>query len=171
MPLASPPLPGEKNTDIGAWGPQLWHTLHMVALNYPDAPSPDDKRNYKAFFESLQFVIPCASCADNYALHLRQLPVDRFLDNADALFAWSVHVHNMVNKSYGKRSWSVADAKRYYVDYRATTGAPATERQFVYLRELLINLLILLACLIVAATIIYASARGIIALRTVRWAR
>lgn len=162
-------MSGEKNTDIAAWGPQLWHTLHMVALNYPDAPSSDDKLNYKTFFESLQFVIPCASCADNYAQHLRQLPIDRFLDNADALFAWSVHVHNLVNKAYGKKSWSVADAKRFYAHYKGHQAASPTERQFVYLRDLLINLLILLACLIVAATIIYAGVRGFKALRTVRW--
>jgi Erv1 / Alr family len=115
-----------KNTDKEAWGPQLWHSMHMIALNYPDKPSPSDKLNYKIFFESLKDVIPCLSCADNYAEHLQELPIDRHLDSARSLFTWTVKVHNIVNASRGKRTWAVEEAIAYYSAYTmqgAASGA------------------------------------------------
>ena len=111
-----------KNTEKHAWGPQLWHSMHMIALNYPDRPSPSDKLNYKLFFESLKDVIPCLACSDNYAEHLQELPVDRYLDSAGNLFAWTVHLHNIVNEFHRKRAWTIEEAVRFYSKY---SGAPS----------------------------------------------
>jgi hypothetical protein len=115
------PVP-HKNTDKAAWGPQLWHSLHMIALNYPDKPSAGDKLNYKLFFEALKDVIPCIACADNYAAHLHELPIDRYLDSAGSLFAWTVHVHNMVNDVHGKQKWTLQQALAFYSSYKG--GCP-----------------------------------------------
>lgn len=115
-----------KNTDKDAWGPQLWHSIHMIALNYPDRPSASDKLNYKLFYESLKDVIPCLACADNYAEHLQDLPVDRYLDSAGSLFAWTVHLHNIVNEVHSKRVWTVEEAIAYYSNIKG--GAMASNR-------------------------------------------
>ena len=37
--------------DKNSWGEYLWHTIHFVALGYPNNPSDIDKKNYKNFFE------------------------------------------------------------------------------------------------------------------------
>jgi hypothetical protein len=100
--------------------------MHMIALNYPDRPSPSDKLNYKLFFESLKDVLPCLACADNYAEHLQELPIDRYLDSAGNLFAWTVHVHNIVNESQGKRKVSVQEALDYYASYRGPAASSAS---------------------------------------------
>lgn len=106
-----------KNTDKNAWGPQLWHSIHMIALNYPDQPSPTDRLNYKLFFESLKDVIPCLTCADHYGKNMQDLPIERYLDDSGKLFEWTVALHNLVNSTYKKREWSVDEARAFYATY------------------------------------------------------
>jgi Erv1 / Alr family len=122
QPPSSTRLP--KNNDKLAWGPQLWHTIHMVALNYPDRPSPSDKLNYKLFFESLKDVIPCLSCADNYAEHLQEKPIEKALDSAYNLFAWTIDLHNIANSFAGKPQWPLQDAIRFYSKYEPSFDCP-----------------------------------------------
>ncbi len=165
----------DKNTNIEAWGPHLWHSIHLIALNAPDKPSTSDKLNYKMFFESLKDVIPCLTCADAYAEHLQSLSIDQYLDSAANLFAWTVHIHNMVNETYGKKKWSVEDAREFYVQYKgprhetqvaarrlcgnsASHGIDAETNNassYAYLRSYMINLIILLACVVLIIVIFW----------------
>jgi predicted helicase len=57
------------------WGPYGWKFMHFVALAYPQKPTADDKKNYKTFFESIQNILPCALCSNNYKKHLLELPL------------------------------------------------------------------------------------------------
>jgi hypothetical protein len=98
------------------WGPPMWRTLHFIALGYPTNPTNDHKQAYKHFFENLHHVIPCGLCASNYQQHLQEVDISTFLENTDTLFAWTVHVHNIVNKENGKREWSVEEAKTHYIE-------------------------------------------------------
>jgi hypothetical protein len=104
--LARPPV----------WGPAFWRTLHLVALGYPERPSPDDASGYRAFFAGLGSVIPCGTCAANYARHIREVPMtDDLFDGSrrDALFDWTVRLHNLVNAELGKRAdWSATQARQ-----------------------------------------------------------
>ena len=166
----------DKNTSIEAWGPHLWHSIHLIALNAPDKPSTSDRLNYKMFFESLKDVIPCLTCADAYAEHLQTLSIDQYLDSAANLFAWTVHIHNMVNETYGKSKWSVEDAKAFYVNYKGprhemelqarrrcgeSAGThlsdPVTSagQRYVYLRTYMMNMLILVACTVLLVVIMW----------------
>ena len=83
------------------WGPSTWRAIHYVALGYPSAPSEDDVAAYGAFFGSLQRVLPCESCANNYRRHLRELPIEPYL-RSGRLFEWTVLLHNLVNRELGK---------------------------------------------------------------------
>ena len=47
-------------------GPPAWIFLHSITFNYPVKPSKETQIQYKNFFESLQFVIPCHKCQKNY---------------------------------------------------------------------------------------------------------
>lgn len=168
----------KKNSDKDAWGPQLWHSLHMIALNYPDKPSASDKLNYKLFFESLKDVIPCIACADNYAEHLHEMPIERFLDNAHSLFGWTVELHNIVNAHTGKRKWTVEEAVKYYSEYEPNpacrgeasalsgsgsgSGASASQHhagramtRYETAKDMFVSMIILLACLIIALIMVY----------------
>lgn len=100
------------------WGRFLWYSIHFVALDYPENPSPQDRAKYKSFFENLGAVIPCYKCSVNYKRHLEELPLVSdgadFLENRGSLFAWTVELHNIVNKELGKPVVSLDDAFAMY---------------------------------------------------------
>jgi len=100
--MESPPPP--------VWGPSLWRAIHLVALGFPsdEEATPDQRLAYRAFFENLHYVIPCSTCAVNYQTHLQhdmpRIPVDPVPGTMTQarLFAWTVELHNVVNRSLGK---------------------------------------------------------------------
>lgn len=96
------------------WGPFFWHTMHISALGYPETPSYLDKKAAKDFFESLQFLLPCNICREHYSRHLREYPLTPYLDNRADLFKWTVLMHNIVNKSLNKISWTESEIIEYY---------------------------------------------------------
>ena len=52
------------------WGPSAWTFLHTIALQYPELPTDDDKKQYYIFFNSLKDVLPCPNCRMHYSEHL-----------------------------------------------------------------------------------------------------
>ena len=94
------------------WGPSAWLFLHTVTMSYPDNPTPKDKENFKTFFETLAEMLPCESCRDHYKRTIKEVPIDRYLDSKEHLFGWLVEQHNRVNMLYGKKTYSIDDAKR-----------------------------------------------------------
>ena len=55
------------------WGPHAWIFLHSVSFSYPDDPTEEDKKEYKKFFESLQYVLPCDTCKYNYKKKIKKI--------------------------------------------------------------------------------------------------
>lgn len=99
------------------WGKHLWYSIHYIALDYPQRPSQEDALAYKHFFENLWRVIPCYKCGQNYQKHLQELPLDaNALSSRDALFAWTVALHNIVNRDLGKPQVALEDARRMYAN-------------------------------------------------------
>lgn len=96
------------------WGPFFWHTIHIVALGYPQEPTYLEKRSAKEFFESLQYLIPCPICRTHYQEHLQTYPLTPHLDSRQSLFRWTVVLHNAVNKSLNKSTVTEQEALRYY---------------------------------------------------------
>jgi hypothetical protein len=105
-------MPG--NIPPTTWGPFFWHTIHLVALGYPNEPTYAEKRAAKEFYESLQFLIPCPVCKIHYQEHLKATPVTPSLDNRKDLFRWTVELHNRVNKDLGKPQYTEADSIAFY---------------------------------------------------------
>lgn len=98
------------------WGKHMWFSIHFIAQDYPTDPSPEDMQVYKSFFENLWKVIPCYKCGVNYKRHLLELPIDQHLHSREALFAWTVSLHNIVNSELGKPQMSLDEAKKKYSD-------------------------------------------------------
>lgn len=99
------------------WGPPLWISIHNVALGFPENPTTADREQYRQFYELLGYVIPCQKCATNYRQHTSDLPIDQFLFNRKDLFRWTVLLHNIVNKSLGKRQWTFEEAWSMYNNF------------------------------------------------------
>ena len=96
------------------WGPFFWHTMHLVALGYPNEPTYSEKRAAKEFFESFTHLIPCPTCKLHYADHLKEMPITPSLDTRKDLFKWTIDMHNLVNKDLGKPQYTEIDAIAFY---------------------------------------------------------
>lgn len=78
------------------WGAPMWLCLHVISLNY----RPEMRSGYRAFFESLRYVLPCGACRDNYARILREtLPLsDEALSCRRSMAMWVFLLHNQVQR-------------------------------------------------------------------------
>ena len=93
------------------WGTYAWNFIHLVTLDYPKDPTDTDKQNYYNFFNSIQYVLPCAKCRRNMTSHLKKYPLTNdVLSNRDALIKWLIDLHNVVNYYTGKPMLTYADA-------------------------------------------------------------
>lgn len=93
------------------WGPHLWKSLHMISIGYPNEPTYEQKKTYKAFYESIHLILPCPLCSDHYKEHLQKLPLtDEVMRNKKNLAHWVIDLHNIVNKSTGKPEFKRDDA-------------------------------------------------------------
>lgn len=114
------------------WGREMWHTIHVIAMNFPIEPSREDQQNYKVFFENLHQVIPCYKCSLNYVKHINEIPLSaEILMNNSNLFEWTIDLHNLVNRDLGKPVWSYDRAWRRYRNLENMTytqGAPLCGR-------------------------------------------
>ena len=106
------------------WGPFFWHTMHIVAMGYPNEPTYTHKKAAKEFYESLQIVIPCPVCREHYAKHLKEMPLTAHLDRRKDLFKWTVVIHNAVNKDLGKPQFSEHDSIQFYKRIGARGKSP-----------------------------------------------
>ena len=117
------------------WGPHGWKFMHYVSLGYPSNPSEEDKRNYKNFYTSLQHILPCAKCAQNYSHNLKKYPIDNHLGSRDTLIRWVIDIHNQVNNELGKKEYTYIEALDLYT---------STPREFGdYLFKLAVLIIIL----------------------------
>jgi len=99
------------------WGPHLWHSIHFIALGFPNNASSIDKRNYKNFYINLVNIIPCEECSKHFANNLNNFKIDNYLESKNKLFEWTVIMHNEVNKILGKKIWSVEEALKHYQNF------------------------------------------------------
>jgi len=102
------------------WGPSAWNFIHTIALSYPDNPTPFDKENYKAFFLSLQNVLPCGKCRNHYTENIKELNINNYLDNSSSLFLWTNKIHNASNATYGGKQTDVNTAKNSFFNWLTT---------------------------------------------------
>jgi hypothetical protein len=85
------------------WGNHAWKFMHYVTLGYPENPTEEHKNNYKNFFISLKYVLPCSICAKHYEENLQKLPLtDEILSSKNKLIKWCIDLHNIVNKMLNK---------------------------------------------------------------------
>jgi hypothetical protein len=96
------------------WGPNVWASIHYIALGYPDKPSVTDTYNYKTFYETMQSVLPCKVCSEHFAHFLKKTPIDTHMTDRRTLFNWTVKAHNNVNRYLGKPEMTEDVAWNYY---------------------------------------------------------
>jgi hypothetical protein len=103
------------------WGPGLWHYLHTMSFNYPVQPTREEKKNYKAFILSLQFVLPCRYCRENLTKNLKVLPLTaEVMKNRDSFSRYIYKLHELVNKMLNKKSGlTYCEVRERYEHFRS----------------------------------------------------
>tara|TARA_Y100000768_G_scaffold220618_1_gene166317 strand:+ start:3911 stop:4498 length:588 start_codon:yes stop_codon:yes gene_type:complete len=87
------------------WGPSMWHYLHTMSFNYPVKPTKQDKKYYKSFMESLQYVLPCKHCRENLKNNYKVHPLKSCVfKNRDSFSRYIYELHEIINKMLGKKS-------------------------------------------------------------------
>ena len=110
------------------WGPHGWKFMHYVSLGYPENPTIDNKNRYKNFYYSLQDVLPCEKCRENYKKNILEYPIDDHLDNKDSLVRWVIDIHNRVNTELNKPTLKHQEAIDLYLN--STGDNPMLEYSF-----------------------------------------
>ena len=103
------------------WGPSMWHYLHTMSFNYPVKPSDDDKKHYKNFILSLQYVLPCKYCRINLKNNLKHNPIKACdMKNRETFSRYVYKLHEIVNKMLNKKSdLTYCDVRERYEHFRS----------------------------------------------------
>jgi hypothetical protein len=103
------------------WGPMLWGFLHVMSFNYPVNPSDEDKKRYKAFLLSLERVLPCKYCRENFKTNLKKAGYSNSIFSSRETFSRFIYdLHNEVNTMLGKDVFSTyEDVRETYELFRA----------------------------------------------------
>ena len=101
------------------WGPPTWAAIHLICLGAPENFKGSDQLSYKKFFDALPFVLPCEKCKQHLQQHLEKHTMDGALSGGrKTLFAWSVELHNIVNRSLNKPTMSVEEAMKIWSNFK-----------------------------------------------------
>ena len=103
------------------WGPSMWHFLHTMSFNYPVKPNKEQKDHYYNYLMSLEKVLPCKYCRNNYKGNLKNCKFSRrVLRNRNTFSKFIYTLHEEVNKMLGKQSGlSYNDVRNRYEHFRA----------------------------------------------------
>ena len=108
------------------WGPGIWHYLHTMSFNYPVRPTPADKRHYRDFVLSLQYVLPCGKCRKNLVKNFKRLPLNMSdMKSRNTFSKYIYELHELINKMLDKKSGlSYDDVRERYEHFRARCAKP-----------------------------------------------
>lgn len=104
-----------------AWGPALWHSLHMISFNYPVEPTSQQKKQYRNLMLNLVNVLPCKYCRLNLKKNYKIFPLTmECMKSRDSFSRYVYNLHEIINKNLGKDSGlSYCDIRERYEHFRA----------------------------------------------------
>lgn len=101
------------------WGPLAWTLFHTYASTYPvkNPTTADVQAALKYYQDEFLTHLPCEACLHKYRNVIRgyQKLTSEHLKSRDALFEWTVVVHNTVNMLLKKPLFDLDDARRKYM--------------------------------------------------------
>jgi hypothetical protein len=108
------------------WGPSMWHFLHVMSFNYPVNPTLKDKKHYRDFIVSLQYILPCKYCRMNLTKNLKTLPITmQSMDSRNTFSRYIYDLHELINKMLNKKSHlSYNDVRERYEHFRSRCTIP-----------------------------------------------
>lgn len=110
--------------DPTVWGLSGWKFFFCIAYGYPQKPSFQDHLNYKNFFSSVRFILPCETYRTQFINQWDQLPIDPYLTTPSYLFMWVLKMLNMTNKQIGRPLMGYSDVVKVYFGDRLSAKKP-----------------------------------------------
>lgn len=103
------------------WGPMMWSYLHTMSFNYPVTPTAQDKKHYKDFMVSLQYVLPCKYCRMNLANNYKKNPIKEcHMKNRETFSKYVYDLHETVNRMLKKNvRLTYCEVRDRYENFRA----------------------------------------------------
>jgi hypothetical protein len=103
------------------WGPMMWSYLHTMSFNYPVNPTNEDKKHYRDFIISLQYVLPCKYCRMNLANNFKKNPIKPcHMESRDTFSRYIYDLHETVNKMLKKKvHLTYCEVRDRYENFRA----------------------------------------------------
>lgn len=113
------------------WGPSQWHVLHTMSFNYPVNPTVKDKRNYRNYILSLQYVLPCGKCRENLKKNFEKLPIlMKHMKSRHSFSKYIYDLHELVNKMLNKESnLTYEQVRNTYENFRSRCLATDKEKE------------------------------------------
>ena len=119
------------------WGPSLWHSIHTITFNYPVRPTKQEQADYYKFIMSLEKVLPCKYCRENFPKNMRAVnkrkrtTLKRALARGRAGFSrYMYDFHNEVNVMLGKPiTLTYKQVKERYENFRARCTLKKSESE------------------------------------------
>jgi Erv1 / Alr family len=95
----------DNGMQVSVWGPCIWTFLHTLSFNYKLNPTEADKKHYRDFILSLQYILPCGKCRENLKKNFKKFPLtEKHLENRDTFSRYIYELHEVVNKMLNKKS-------------------------------------------------------------------
>ena len=103
------------------WGPSMWLVLHTISFNYPCNPTPEQRAQYKQFFDSLYNVLPCGKCRTNLVNNYKCTGYGmKVFKSRETLSRWVYDLHSCVNAMLHKpNNYSYTEARNRFENFRA----------------------------------------------------
>lgn len=98
------------------FGPSVWHTLHVMAKSYPNAPNKDTVDACNKFTSALPLMLPCDHCGYHLNETIHMYPKGPICASAFALQSFLVYAHNRVNHNVHpyRKDWTYREASAHY---------------------------------------------------------
>jgi hypothetical protein len=93
----------------------------MMAMNYPEHPTPKDKAHCVGFLKYLALVLPCAKCSEHFQSYIEQNLKQSDFKTTKSFSVWMYNFHEHVNRRLGKDgSMSIDDATKWYSMFKSS---------------------------------------------------
>jgi len=85
------------------FGKNIWDTMILVGLGYPETPTAEDMNKFRLYYYFQGNVLPCPRCTFNFNLHLLKFPLDdNVFKSRNSVLNWIKNLKNEVNQNIGK---------------------------------------------------------------------
>jgi Erv1 / Alr family len=102
------------------WGTIFWSYIHTITVIDGKEGIRERSERAKEILSGMGFLVFCKTCRNEYEDMLKKYPLDNVdLDKPMALFAWTVKIHNEVNKKLNKPEFTVEQATHIWSIHRS----------------------------------------------------